>query len=176
MITLLRNLIKRCRVALSYPDVKNFPYVQVEFNGKTIDVEVIMPYGLAARIPVDALGHKILLNADEGDQAAIFNTPTLRFKDLAEGEVALGNPLSGSVVYFRENGDIQVVGKNNMTMTIDAAMVITAASGLTINADVTINGDVVIPAGKTLSVDGIDFGTHVHGGIEPGAGTSGGPQ
>ena len=105
---LLRNLIKRCRVTLSYADDKAFPYVQVEFNDKVNDVEVIMPYGLYARIPVDALGHKIIINGDEGDQAAIFSTPSERFKNLAEGEVVVTN---GN---FKIDSALQIQAKPSM--------------------------------------------------------------
>lgn len=177
MINLMRNLIKRCRVTLSTPDDENFPSVQVSFNGKVRTVEVIMPYGLSARIPVDALGHKLLINGNEDDQAAIFNTPTERFKLKAEGEVAIGNPKSGSVVYFRENGDIQIIGKNAFDITVDAGMNLTVAGGVTINADVTINGTLKV-SGDTvldslLEVDGIDFATHVHGGVTAGGSNTG---
>ena len=192
-------MIKRCRVSRSTSDTKQFPSVQVEFNDKVRTVEVIMPYGLAARIPADAMGHKLIINGNEDDQAAIFNTPTKRFKLDKEGEVAIGNPLSGSVVYFRENGDIEIIGKNAATMTVDADMNLTVASGLTIDADVTINGTVDVSGdvslssalsvsgvstlgvtntgaatATTLSIGGQSFTTHKHSGVQSGTSNTGG--
>lgn len=148
---MIRNIIKRCRVTLSYPDVKNYPYVQVEYNGKVQDVEVILPYGVSARIPVDALGHLFTINGDEGNKAGIFNTPTERFKQDVPGEVEFGSPLFGNSIRFKADGSVLI--KNS------------AGSGV---IEITKEGLVII--------NGIVFDTHAHGGIEPGAGTSGGPQ
>ena len=147
----LRNLIKRCRVSLSYPDTKSYPYVQVEYNDKVKDVEVIMPYGVSARIPVDALGHKFVLNGDEGDQAAIFNTPTKRFKQDIPGEVEFGSPEFLNSIRFKADGSVLISNG--------------ARSGI---IEITADGKVII--------NGIEFGVHTHSGVEPGAGSTGGPS
>ena len=39
---------------------------------------------------------------------------------------------------------------------------------------VLVGGDLTVTGNATI--DGISFNTHVHGGVDPGSGTSGGPQ
>ena len=72
--------------------------------------------------------------------------------------------------------------------------VLTAESGLTINADVRINGSLtwtgtaqgdggparfsggLTNSGGQVESNNISLDSHVHTGVEPGSGTSGGPQ
>ena len=145
------NLIKRCRVSLSPPDTDDYPHVQVEYNGKVKDVEVIMPYGVSARIPVDALGHKFVLNGDESDQAAIFNTPTKRLKQDVPGEVEFGSPEFLNSIRFKADGSVLISNG--------------ASSGA---IEITADGKVII--------NGIEFGVHTHSGVEPGGSSTGGPS
>lgn len=48
-----------------------------------------------------------------------------------------------------------------------------------INGNLTVDGDITCTGRITCAnatIAGIDFATHVHGGVDPGTGTSGGPQ
>ena len=112
-------MIKRAVVSLSTADTGNYPTVQVSYLGKTSEVEVLFPYGLAGRLPKDALVLCFNVEGSEENKAGIGNTPTQRFKELEEGEVVVGNPLTGSKIHFKANGDIEVIGKNDKAVTID---------------------------------------------------------
>ena len=48
------------------------------------------------------------VNGQEENKVGIGNTPQIRFKDLKEGEVVVGNPLTRSFIKFKENGDVQI--------------------------------------------------------------------
>ena len=105
IITKIRSLIRRARVSLSLPDTGTYPITQVEFLGKTSNMVVIWPYGMGGQLPEDAEAICFNIEGMEENKAGIGTAPTLRVKVDAEGEVWFGNPVSGSVLYFRENGD-----------------------------------------------------------------------
>lgn len=160
IITFIRNLIKRGVVTKKTPDSGQFSVAQVKWlTGKTGNVEVIHPYGLSSYAPVGSLALMFNIMGHEENRASIINDPKRRFKDLKEGEVAIGNFLTRSYVKFKENGDIEVVGTNNRTVTItgddtitvsgDSAINVTgnmsATIGGTLTADVTGNTDITTP-------------------------------
>lgn len=123
------NLIKRSLVSRKTADSGQFPTAQVSWSGKTADIEVIYPYGLAGNLPTDSLVLMFSVMGQEENKAGIGNTPKIRFKDLKEGEVAVGNPTTGSVIKFLENGDIEVTGVANQNINI------TGSQNTTINVN-----------------------------------------
>jgi hypothetical protein len=73
---------------------------------------------------------------------------------------------------YERKGDLDMTG--DITLTGDQLI----TGNLTVNISITapmatINGPVSC---QSITVNGLDFSTHVHGGIEVGTGTSGGPQ
>lgn len=139
LLNKIKSLIRRVRVSLSLPDTGDYPKVQVTYLGKTGEMEVIWPYGMGGRLPVDAIPLCFNVEGMEENKAGIGTHPTIRFKVDAEGETWNGNPLSGSVTYYRENGDIEIIGKNNKTVTIDGDMNITTGSDVNVNAGGNVN-------------------------------------
>lgn len=65
-----------------------------------------------------------------------------------------------------QTGDISLTGSQVITGNLTVQINITAPMA-------TINGPITC---QSITVNGIDFGSHVHGGVEPGSGTTGGPQ
>ncbi len=65
-------------------------------------------------------------------------------------------------------GNVQVKKK----LTVDAGAKVTGA--IEHKGEMTNSGGVAITGGA--NIDGINFGTHKHGGVDTGSGTSGGPQ
>lgn len=55
-----------------------------------------------------------------------------------------------------------------LELTQDKTAILTATAGVTINGTVTVNGDVI--------ANGISLCNHVHGGVEPGGGSTGKPR
>ncbi|MNT77365.1 hypothetical protein D3C86_1860350 [compost metagenome] len=64
--------------------------------------------------------------------------------------------------------------KNKVDIQCDTANVI-ATSEINVNTPV-MNVDAQVNVTGDVIVNGIPFSTHVHGGVTPGSGTSGGPQ
>ena len=133
----IRSLIRRAIVSLSLPDDGDYPIVQVSYLGKTGNMEVIWPYGMNGQLPADAQTFCFNIEGMEENKAGIGTVPKLRLKVDAEGEVSFGNPLTGSVTYYRTNGDIEIIGKNNKSVTLDGDMDITVSG----NKTETILGD-----------------------------------
>lgn len=176
------------------------------FN-KEQTVGAFSPYGIMHNPPVGSLGLLFSVNSLESHTIGIFDDPNNRtLKNLDNGEVAIGNYITGDYVYFkngqiikvRATGNVDVEVDNNLI--IDAGNDITAEAGnsatltaptVTINGNTTINGNLVvngsisststisaptIAAASSLTIGGLEMGTHVHGGVESGSSTSGGPQ
>jgi len=165
----IKSMIRRAVVSLSLPDTGDYPIVQISYLGKTANAEAIWPYGMGGRLPVDAQVFCFNIEGMEENKAGIGTTPTLRFKVNEEGEVYFGNPLTGSVTYYRSNGDIEIIGKNNKSVTLDGNMDVTVSGNST--ETVTGDKDIISPAvnlgdlsGKLLMTDDIIalFNSHTH--------------
>jgi len=151
----LFNLIRRALVSRKTADTGQFPVAQVKWNDKVADIEVIYPYGLAGNLPKDALVLMFNVQGQEENKAGIGNTPKIRFKNLQEGEVAVGNPVTGSVVKFLENGDIEVTGVNdqNVNITGDVNLVVGGDVNITTtgNTTITTTGNTTIDSTGNMS-------------------------
>lgn len=158
MMQMLRNLIKRAAVAI-INDSGNYQTAQVSYFGKVSDIEVINPYGISSSPPIDSLVLMFNVMGQEENKAGIINAQPQRFKNLKEGEVVVGNYLTGSYVKFLQNGGIEVFTEGNATVT---------ASNAIIDANVTILGDCEV--GGNLTNGGVNVGTpHTHkAGTPPG--------
>jgi len=175
----ISNLIKRAVVTLTNKDSGQFAATQVQWmRDKVAITEVVHPYGLSSNAPVDSFALMFNVMGQEENRAAIVYAPQRRFKDLKEGEVALGNFLTRSVVKFLENGDIEITGtadqninitgSNNVTIGGDNTIAITGDNTVTVGGDndVTISGsntvditdfnDVTIGGNNTVVVTGND--------------------
>jgi len=102
----LFNLIKRAIITLASKDDTNFQIVQVNYLGKTKNVEIVSPYGLYSNPKEQSVMLIFNVNGQEENIAGIPYNPYNRFKNLKPGEVATGNPHKGTRIYFDENGDI----------------------------------------------------------------------
>jgi len=156
IITFIRNLIKRGVVTKKTPDSGQFSVAQVKWlTGKTGNVEVIHPYGFSSYAPVGSLALMFNVMGHEENRAAIINDPKRRFKDLKEGEIAIGNFLTRSYVKFKENGDIEVISTNNRSVTIagNDSIVIGGDCNITTtgNTTVTTTGNTTIDSTGNMS-------------------------
>lgn len=130
----LRSLIKRCYVTAGSEDTADYQTAKVSYLEKDTTVEHLTPYGVYSNPPVDSIGVVFLIAADEDNRFAILNRPDIRFKNLKSGEVAIGNPLTESVIKFDENGDITIVGKNNLKVTIEGSAEIISSQEVKLTA------------------------------------------
>lgn len=99
----------------------------------------------------------------------------------------------GSQVRLTGGGDIEISTGGNVTVNAGGSAEVTA-SDATVNADTVVNGNVLIngsltwtgtatgadggPAqfGSDVESNGISLNNHTHGGVEPGSGSTGGPE
>lgn len=113
------------------------------------------PYGLMSKPPADSLALIWSQQAQESNGIGMADDPRNRtLKNLASGEVALGNYSTGHYIYFDQNGlctiiadDINIVAANDITMNAENIT-------LTASSDVSITGDTVgIEATTTMDLD-----------------------
>lgn len=142
MIPFIRNLIRRGVVSRKTEDLGQFSIAQLKWGSDKVgNVEVLQPYGLSSYAPVGSLGLIFNVMGHEENRAAIINDPKKRFKNLKEGEVALGNFLTKSVIKFLESGDIEITGKANQNITIigDSNLTVGGNTTITTTGNITIN-------------------------------------
>ena len=83
--------------------------------GKTQKIMVFSPYGLMHHPPDNSMVIVVNQGGKESNGIGIADDPNNRtLKDLAEGEVALGNYLTGSYILFDKDGGCQIVS-NTLT-------------------------------------------------------------
>ena len=102
------NFIKQAYKTLVKGDTSAYPQGQSKYNDKTTDYNRLSVYGLCSNAPV---GSHVLLIGSQGQESTKFgieNDFLNRLKGLKEGEVALYNTLTQSLVLLKENGDIRV--------------------------------------------------------------------
>ena len=154
LITMLKNAFKIARL-LSCDDSADLRFASVSFLGKTQKIMLFTPYGLMSKPPADSLALIWSQQAQESNGIGMADDPRNRtLKNLASGEVALGNYSTGHYIYFDENGlctiladDINIVAANDITMTAENIT-------LTASSDVSITGDTVgIEATTTMDLD-----------------------
>lgn len=196
----IKNMIKVARL-LSTIDDGDLRLARAQYFNKNQIVGAFSPYGLMHNPPIGSLGLLFSVSSLESHTIGIFDDPNNRtLKGLGNGEVAIGNYGTGDYVHFRNGQIIKVRATGNMEVEADNDVIINVGNNITavandsvtltaptvtINGNVTVNGNVsstgtisapTIAAGSSLTVDGLEMGTHRHGGVQTGTGISGGPQ
>ena len=150
-------MIKRAYVSRKTEDTGQFPIAQVAWSSdKVANTEVLLPYGLSSYAPVNSMALMFNVMGQEENRAAIINDPKNRFKGLKEGEVALGNYKTKSVIKFLENGDIEITTTGNTIVKTTGNM--SATIGGTLTANVTGATNITTPT-MTLTGNLVVTGT-----------------
>lgn len=105
---IIKNLITLSRVSLSLPDTGNYPVVQIDYMGTSKNMYVIWPYGMGGMLPKDSLSVTFNLRGFPENKAGIGTYPKNRFKNMKDGETWFGNPTANILIYFKEDGTIEV--------------------------------------------------------------------
>lgn len=138
----LVNMIKRGLVTLPGSDADPYCRTQVSYMGKTKNIEVVFPYGLAANLPENALVLLFNVQGQEENMAGIGNTPTQRFKNLAPGEVVVGSPRFGNYVKFGASGVIEIASTGALNVTVPGS------------ANLTVAGETKLMGTGKITIDG----------------------
>lgn len=126
-----------------------FQKVRSAFFGKTQDLNVLNMYGISYNPPENSFGVAFCAN-DRGDDIFVMvDRPDLRFTGLAEGEIKIGNYITGKSVLFKADGTIEVEGD------------------VTVAGKITVSGTVTASDFKSTGI-GVDFNTHIHTGDDGG--------
>lgn len=163
MIKELRNLIKRYKVTLAKEDTTGYPLTQVSFNGKTVDIEYLYPYGSHGVPPNESIGVGFNILAYEENKVGIFYNADMRPKGLKPGEYAAGNFSIDSLMKFLETGEISITSSNGSKVVISegGAITLSGKAGAIIELDdvgdvnitaptTTVNGELVVTGGVAV--------------------------
>lgn len=161
----IKNLIKYGKVAKSANNANDYPTVQVNYKGKTVEAFALFPYGLYANMDSsNTLGLVFEVDASSDNKAFIGHTPLKRPKDLNEGEVSLYHPGTGVFIKLTNNkieingGDGEVVVNTKTAKVNSETVVATISSSITFDCpatlftgQVTVEGDLVSTASASFT-------------------------
>lgn len=120
--------------------------------------------------------------------------PEFRMHDYSDGFAIVGiNPELSAITIptvithigdTYQEGDYEHLGNRTQTGDHTQTGNMTITGDLTVDGDITCTGTLTVPTIMTssitasvgVSIAGIDFGTHTHGGVQTGTGSTGGPQ
>lgn len=153
LIVSLKNLITYARVTLPLDDSKNFKIVQITYLDKTTNALIVLPYGLYAGIPNNIRLLKFNVLGDPGNLSVIPFDQENRYKNLAEYEVKVGNPNSGSYIYFKADGSIEIKSTSDMTIDVNGDLNIKATNFKidAIKTDLGVSGAKIARVGDAVS-------------------------
>lgn len=189
-------------VSAQSDDTGSRPELVVSYQNRQIKTYPIYTYGYSCVPPVGQTQAVIAQIASSDSNTVSFaSSPQIRFKNLQSGEVKVGNYLTNSFVFFRQDKTIEinasqsviiqaaesvtVNASQSVTVTSSGAVTINGADSIILNVgaatltltETTLTSSVPIEApGFTIQPGGLDFGSHVHGGVTTGVGLTGGPQ
>ena len=127
------------------------PYrnVQLVSDGKPLEATVVHGYGIEGSPPKDSLALIFVPDEDEAKAVAIILPPPKDRQDgLKEGEVALRNSTSGTKVHLADNGDLNVVGTNDLNANVPGNMKLEGGGNVTIKAAKIVLDGVVYLGGE----------------------------
>lgn len=114
-------------------------------------IQIASIYGVVHNPPA---GSQVLLlsqNGQESNSIGIVDHPAIRpLKNLAPGEVAMVNYLTGAYVIFKANGNIEVVTTANLVATVGGSVTATIAG----NMSAAVTGNITATAAQ-ISLNGV---------------------
>jgi len=140
------NMIKQAFISVVGSDSGAYPVSQATYNSKSTDYTRLSPYGLCSNPPENSLVVLFSAQCQESVKFGIADDMPNRFKNLKSGEVVLFNYISGSYIFLKQNGDIEVEVKNNLITNVTGTNTETSALK-TINADTQVNGNLTSSGG-----------------------------
>lgn len=137
------NQIKLGKVTLNTSDEESIPSLQLTYLGKVANAALLLPYGLTARPPKDTLCLVINIGGQEENRIAIPLGTAKRKKGLKDGETVIENQITGSFLYMREDGTLEINIPKDLETIVTAISIqasgetILQTTKLTINAPAT---------------------------------------
>jgi len=183
LFNMLKNLIKNGKQTKVMDDTNDIPKAQNQFMGQVKNIKHVTPYGLYSSPVLDSQWLIFSSRSNPDDLQGIANDYKHRPKLLLEGEVVIQNLKTGAFTKFDALGNIisyatasitetSVVSNNTVAPVItgtattnisETAPIIlnTATTSMGVTSPITtFTGNVNITG--TLTVNGIEFSSHVH--------------
>ena len=110
--------------------------------GRTANAQRISPYGLYANWPLNTKLVKWNILGQEENKVCLAFSQADRFKNLAEGEVIVGNPKTGSYIKFAGDSKIEIVGTDEIEINASGDVKINVTGDI----DMTVSGNVDVDA------------------------------
>lgn len=134
-----RANVKAGSVAMT-DDTGDFRRAMISALGKTQKCQAFSPYGLCSNPPDESMAVLLNMQGIASNTVALIDDPKNRKKNLAKGEVALYNYVTGSFLYLRADGAIvgEITGGSKIEILPDGNTNISATTALSFEAP-TIN-------------------------------------
>ena len=159
LINKIKNIVKIARI-VSVDDSADVRFGVVKYLGKEQACQIFTPYGFASNPPENAMGPIFQVDGEESKLIGMFDRTDQRpVKDLATGEVVVGNYETGEYVRFKD-GNIIEIQTNRLNIG-------NAAKSAAI-------ADELQTLYNTLKTEVEKFNDHNH--TDPVSGTTGGPN
>jgi phage gp45-like len=181
---MIKKLIKMAR-GLATTDTDNFRRVGISYLGLKKDALDVTPYGFFHNTPDGGMALVFAQNGQESNAIAIVDDPKNRFKNTSPGECGLFNQITKSHVYLRTDGSIELKVGGTTAILTEAALTVTGGDIIT-DQNIIAGGNIttstgVVTGNTVIGTTNVTFGGisgtgHVHGGVEAGPSTTGGPQ
>jgi phage gp45-like len=157
------QMIKQAYVSGVTDDSSAYPQVQVSYNGKATNAVRLSPYGLCTNPPNGANVLLLSSQAQESTKFALIDDMRNRFNNLEEGEVAVYHYDTESLIYFKNNGNIEIVANGNLLASVEGKTDLDSTGDVTVttdgNAKIDASGNVDVDAGGTLTADAVTSAT-----------------
>lgn len=189
-------------VSAKSDDSGSRPELVVSYQNRQIKTYPIYTYGYSCVPPVGQTQAVITqVAASDSNTISFASSPQIRFKNLQEGEVKVGNYLTNSFVFFRRDSTIEINSTESVIIQAAESVTVNASDAVTVTASgaVTINGadSITLNVGAatvtltdtkltstvpiespefTTQPGGLSFSAHVHGNVTNGPDVTGGPQ
>lgn len=93
---------------------------QIFYKGRTSNTAVIYPYGMHANAKIDeSLALVLHVGNKAQNKVAIVYNPTIR-PDLAEGEIAIYQPGSNTIIKIDVDGNIEIISDGKINITAES--------------------------------------------------------
>ena len=160
--------VKLAQILSSDDSNSGAPLLMLQTHGGESLGVMVQPYGLTSLPPNDTFAVVLPINGEESNKMAIAVDLAGRQKNLKPGDAVLENTVTGAFIYLDFNGDINIVAPSRKVNVVADEFNMTVDKFNVVANEINFTAPSFKVNGKNLS------DTHTHGGVTPGAGTTGG--